>query len=84
MASSGPQPNTEANVATPPPNDVVLSLRLGTAKTVGPARIRTAINKQPQQGLVQITDLGLVGDEQCYEFHGGVDKAIHQYCSSHY
>ncbi|KAL6399915.1 phthalate 4,5-dioxygenase oxygenase reductase subunit [Ilyonectria robusta] len=84
MESSGPQPNTEANVAPLPPNDAVMSLRLGKAKTVGPSRIRTAINKQPQQGLVQITDLGLVGDEQCYEFHGGVDKAIHHYCSSHY
>ncbi|KAH7176794.1 pyruvate kinase-like protein [Dactylonectria macrodidyma] len=84
MATSSSQSETPAHGVPLPPNDFITSLRLGKVKPFGPTRFRTAINKQPQKGLVQVTDLGLVGDEQSYEFHGGIDKAIHQYCSKHY
>ncbi|KAF7553530.1 hypothetical protein G7Z17_g3554 [Cylindrodendrum hubeiense] len=84
MASSSSQSEAQTTVAPLPPKDVILSLRLGAVKPFGPARIHTAINKQPQQGPVQMTELGLLGDEQSFEFHGGIDKAVHQYCSSHY
>ena len=31
-----------------------------------------------------MSQLGCEGDEHVYEFHGGVDKALHQYCTRHY
>lgn len=45
----------------------------------------SAINKQSQSTRQQITELGIVGDEQGDPiFHGGVEKAIHIYPSEHY
>jgi MOSC domain-containing protein YiiM len=45
----------------------------------------SAINKQSQSTRQQITELGILGDEQGDPiFHGGVEKAIHIYPSEHY
>ena len=45
----------------------------------------SAIAKQPVQGPVRVTRMGLAGDEQADRVHhGGPDKAIHHYPHDHY
>lgn len=68
----------------PPKKDVLLNVRTGKIRPFGGGKLRSAINKHPRQGRVQVTELGLVGDEQQYVLHGGVDKALHVYCESNY
>lgn len=47
--------------------------------------VRSAIDKQAQAGAVAVGPLGLAGDEQGdTKFHGGPDKAVHLYASTHY
>lgn len=57
----------------------------------GPARpytrpgSRSAIDKQPLAGAVEVGPLGLAGDEQGdLRVHGGPDKAVHCYTWAHY
>ncbi|WP_448681538.1 MOSC domain-containing protein [Pseudomonas nicosulfuronedens] len=46
---------------------------------------RSAIAKQPRQGTLAVTTLGLETDEQGdLRVHGGVEKAIHHYPREHY
>ncbi|MBF8720103.1 MOSC domain-containing protein [Pseudomonas guariconensis] len=46
---------------------------------------RSAIDKQPRQGPLKVTFLGLEGDEQGdLRVHGGIEKAIHHYPHEHY
>ncbi len=46
---------------------------------------RSAIQKAAREGPIQLTWLGLVGDEQADpRYHGGRDKAIHHYAFDHY
>ncbi|MDA0148975.1 MOSC domain-containing protein [Vibrio sp. LaRot3] len=47
--------------------------------------MRTAMDKQEIAGDVYLSETGLEGDE-CAEtkFHGGVERALHQYPSEHY
>lgn len=72
-------------VAPLPPNkDVILNVRTGKVRPFRGGKLRSAINKLSRQGRVQVTELGLVGDEQQYVMHGGPDKALHVYCESHY
>jgi MOSC domain-containing protein YiiM len=47
--------------------------------------VLSAIGKQPVQGPVEVGALGLAGDEQAeLAVHGGLDKAIYAYPTSHY
>ena len=39
----------------------------------------TAIHKRPVDGPVEVTALGLVGDQQLSRSHGGPDKAVYAY-----
>ncbi|CAN5441055.1 hypothetical protein BH18ACT8_BH18ACT8_15630 [soil metagenome] len=41
----------------------------------------TAIDKRPVNGPVEITELGLVGDQQLSRGHGGLDKAVYAYAA---
>lgn len=68
----------------PPKKDVLLNVRTGKVRPFGGVKLRSAINKQSRQGRVEVTEIGLVGDEQQYALHGGVDKALHVYCESNY
>ncbi|KAJ0109499.1 hypothetical protein J7T55_000425 [Diaporthe amygdali] len=68
----------------PPKKDVLLNLRTGKVRPFGGVKLRSAINKHRRQGRVELTELGLVGDEQQYVLHGGVDKALHVFCESNY
>lgn len=46
---------------------------------------QSAIDKQPQQGQLKVSTLGLHGDEQGdLRVHGGAEKAIHHYPLEHY
>ncbi len=42
----------------------------------------TAIDKRPVDGPVEITELGLVGDQQLARSHGGPDKAVYAYAEA--
>lgn len=46
--------------------------------------IQSGIDKQSRLGKIPVTFLGLEADEHDLTFHGGRDKAIHGYCSTHY
>ncbi|RGP78663.1 hypothetical protein FLONG3_3200 [Fusarium longipes] len=67
-----------------PPTDTILSLRTGKVRPFGGVNIRSAINKRERQGKWEVTPFGLVGDEHDYVHHGGLEKALHQYCAAHY
>ena len=42
---------------------------------------RTGIDKRPVDGLVQVGELGLAGDQQLTGGHGGRDRAVYAYAS---
>ncbi|KAF2162765.1 hypothetical protein M409DRAFT_37396 [Zasmidium cellare ATCC 36951] len=57
-------------------------LRTSKMKRLG--TVLSGIDKRQRQGQLFVSNLGLPQDEHDLTFHGGVDKAIHQYCSDHY
>lgn len=65
-------------------SEVIVEVRTGKVKPLYNLPVMSAIYKNPHKNPVKVTFLGLQGDEQAYEFHGGPDKAIHQYSSQHY
>jgi len=64
----------------------VKSLNMGTIEsyTYGKKQYQSAIKKQPVEGHVFLSKVGLVGDEQAYEFHGGENKALCLYPYEYY
>jgi MOSC domain-containing protein YiiM len=49
------------------------------------APVRTAIFKEPVEGLVKVNRLNLAGDQQAdLTVHGGLEKAVYAYPSEHY
>lgn len=63
----------------------LLEVRAGRAAPFGPHGEPSAIHKQPVQGRISVTALGLAGDEQAdRKHHGGPDKALHHYPGEHY
>jgi MOSC domain-containing protein YiiM len=61
------------------------SLLTGQARPFTRPGSHSAIDKQPRQGALQVTTLGIAGDEQGdLRVHGGLDKAIHHYPREHY
>lgn len=51
----------------------------------GIQRTMSGIHKQPVAGLVQVSRLGLAGDEQAdRKLHGGIKKAVYAYPIEHY
>ncbi|KAL2141793.1 hypothetical protein VTI28DRAFT_1930 [Corynascus sepedonium] len=65
-------------------SDIILEVRTGTMKPLSGLAVQSGIDKTLHEGPVRVTEFGLEGDEHDPTFHGGVDKAIHGYCSSHY
>ncbi|KAK4144301.1 pyruvate kinase-like protein [Dichotomopilus funicola] len=65
-------------------SDTILQVRTGKLKPMRGLVVQTAIDKGLCDGPVQVTELGLEDDQHDLTFHGGVDKAIHGYCSAHY
>jgi MOSC domain-containing protein YiiM len=65
----------------------LLAISLSGRQTLsfGGRQAETGICKQPVQGPIQATALGLVGDTQVdLENHGGADKAIYAYTEENY
>lgn len=64
---------------------IVTTVLTGRIAAFGPKGEPSAYRKAPREGRVEITPLGLVGDEQAdLAHHGGVEKAIHHYPFDHY
>jgi MOSC domain-containing protein YiiM/ferredoxin-NADP reductase len=72
---------TDLAVELPRPT-TVKEIRTGKLVAFGP--VKSGIDKSCRDGMLFVSSLGLPDDEHDLTFHGGIDKAIHQYCSSHY
>lgn len=67
------------------PIDTLLTGRAVPVAIVGGEPILSAIGKRPRRGCLWLSRSGLQGDEQGDRvFHGGPDKALHQYAAEHY
>ncbi|KAK0102361.1 hypothetical protein ONS95_005982 [Cadophora gregata] len=77
-----PIPPQDLNV--PWHKDTVLQLRTSKMKPMHNLSISTGIYKQPRTTRVFCSFTGLADDEHDLTFHGGVDKAVHQYYPRHY
>lgn len=63
---------------------VLLHLRTAKMQTMKNLSITTGIYKVPRPDRVFCSSTGLESDEHDLTFHGGIDKAVHQYCPDHY
>lgn len=68
--------------ASIPEPGIVLQIRTGKKQALGPHE--SAIAKHPIKGLIFASETGLTGDEHVYRFHGGTERALHQYNANHY
>ncbi len=69
----------------PTPETFLEALLIGRARPFGPEGEASAIDKQALDHPVQLTLMGLEGDEQGdRRYHGGPDKALHHYAAEHY
>ncbi|PHH84726.1 hypothetical protein CDD83_1484 [Cordyceps sp. RAO-2017] len=64
--------------------DTLLEIRVSGMKKMSGLNTMSGIDKKICAGPVKISRLGLEGDEHDLTFHGGPDKAVLGYCSSHY
>ncbi|KAL8392274.1 hypothetical protein RB595_002463 [Gaeumannomyces hyphopodioides] len=64
--------------------DTVLEVRTGKMQSFEGINVQTGIFKTPHESAMHVGEMGIEGDEHDYTFHGGVDKAVHAYCSAHY
>src|ERR1700709_2091404 len=62
----------------------IMQLRTSKMKQMDNLSIQTGIYKQPRNERVFCSSTGLESDEHDLTFHGGVDKAVHQYFPGHY
>lgn len=76
--------NSISKLEEPWVRDELVEVRTGKAKPVFGLPVQSAIFKSVRYGSVSVDALGCRGDEHVYEFHGGPDKALLQYCSLHY
>ena len=54
-------------------------------KTTLHVGLQTAINKTPIRQSIQLSELGLVGNESADKlYHGGLERALHHYPAEHY
>ncbi|KAM0248650.1 hypothetical protein ACHAQJ_009393 [Trichoderma viride] len=72
------------NLAAPFEADRLIELRTSGMKRMPGLTVMSGIDKQLRTVSMKIDKLGLEGDEHDLTFHGGLDKAILGYCSSHY
>tara|TARA_R110002073_G_scaffold241497_6_gene403546 strand:- start:78695 stop:79390 length:696 start_codon:yes stop_codon:yes gene_type:complete len=62
----------------------ILGLFVGKIETLWPGKPSSAIAKVPATSVLQIEELGFVGDSQAdLRVHGGPEKALHHYASEH-
>jgi MOSC domain-containing protein YiiM len=63
----------------------VASIHVGKIAPLGPDGVPSGFVKHATSGAVRVTSLGILGDEQAdLRAHGGLDKAVYGYGSSHY
>ena len=61
------------------------SVQVGRAAPLGPGGVPSGFVKAPVEGPVEVTALGLAGDEQAdLTVHGGPEKAVYGYSADHY
>lgn len=68
-------------------NPRLISVNVARARDVviNGRKVRTAIGKQATPGPLEVTMLGLAGDEQAdLRVHGGLSKAVYAYPQEHY
>lgn len=65
-----------------PPPTTLEQIRTSTLRPFG--SVLSGIDKQLRSGKLYVSSVGLSEDEHGLTFHGGIDKAIHQYCVGHY
>ncbi|KAG9252033.1 pyruvate kinase-like protein [Emericellopsis atlantica] len=64
--------------------DRLLEIRTSAMKQMPGLTIMSGIDKKLCNRPMKIDEVGLEGDEHDLTFHGGPDKAVLGYCSSHY
>ncbi|KAG5936030.1 hypothetical protein E4U53_000301 [Claviceps sorghi] len=72
------------DLAAPFEVDTLVEIRVSGMKKMPGLDVPTGIDKKPVDRPIKINKLGLEGDWHDLTFHGGLDKAILGYCSSHY
>ena len=61
------------------------SIHVGKVAPLGPERVPSGFIKHRNEGIVEVSFEGLVGDEQADLFvHGGPEKAVYAYALEHY
>ncbi|KAI3530937.1 MOSC domain-containing protein [Colletotrichum filicis] len=74
----------EIDLWSPFTSDTLLEVRTSVMKKMPGLEVTSGIDKDLRHGPIHVSYLGLDADEHDPTFHGGPDKAIHGYCSSHY
>ncbi|CAK7271804.1 hypothetical protein SEPCBS57363_004810 [Sporothrix epigloea] len=77
-------PTAPLDLYAPITSDIILEVRRGKMKAMEGLKIMSGIDKGLCTGPVTVDSMGIVEDEHDYTFHGGIDKAVHGYCSAHY
>jgi len=63
----------------------LLSIHIGHVAPLGPEGVPSAFVKSAVEGAVEVTPLGLAGDEQAdLTVHGGPEKAVYAYPAAHH
>ncbi|KAK6864144.1 hypothetical protein PG990_006419 [Apiospora arundinis] len=77
-------PAADVDLYAPFEKDVILEVRSSKMKTMPGLSVQSGIDKLVREGRVPVSKIGIDDDEHDLVFHGGPDKAILGYCSSHY
>ncbi|KAK8049214.1 hypothetical protein PG994_010944 [Apiospora phragmitis] len=77
-------PAADVDLYAPFERDVILEVRSSKMKAMPGLSVLSGIDKRLREGRVPVSMTGLDDDEHDLVFHGGSDKAILGYCSSHY
>jgi MOSC domain-containing protein YiiM len=77
-------PIPQLDLWAPWQNATLLQIRTSKMKQMRDLSIFTGIYKEPRNSRVFCSSTGLESDEHDLTFHGGVDKAVHQYFPGHY
>jgi MOSC domain-containing protein YiiM len=77
-------PTAKLDLWAPWENATILQVRTSKMKQMRDLSIYTGIYKMPRTTRVFCSSTGLESDEHDLTFHGGVDKAVHQYFPGHY
>ncbi|KAK8138971.1 pyruvate kinase-like protein [Apiospora sp. TS-2023a] len=77
-------PAADVDLYAPFEKDVILEVRSSKMKPMPGLSVLSGIDKLVREGRVPVSMIGLDEDEHDLVFHGGPDKAILGYCSSHY